>query len=340
MIKIFKSYHLKLFIFSSLFLMGTAFLVGISADQLSAQSLVQVSVTTSPTLPQPNEEVSIRARSFSTDFNKAQITWYLNGVLIKEGLGEDEFSFTLGDAGEIALVDVAIQTQEGRNIQRNVLINPAEVDLIWEAKNSSVPPFYQGKALFPREGELRVVAMPNVYNLNGEQVSSNNLVYRWRVNGQNRSSESGVGKNSLTLTGPRLDQPINVSVEVESLDESVRAKNDIRVRSSAQRALIYENHPDYGATLNRAIKESGFIGETITLTTFPLFFESKPRMTNLDFVWEVNNQRAVNLDGQREATFQRTNGALGGLSRVSTLITNRENSRHRAQENVELRLGQ
>src|ERR1035437_9361109 len=110
------------------------------------QNNIQVSV--SPEFPKAGDTVAIHLQSYSTPLDQAMISWIVGGVVVSKGYGLVDFSTTVGRVGSRSTVTSRIVTAGGSTVTRTVTVQPANVDLLWQA-TSYVPPFYQGKALYP-----------------------------------------------------------------------------------------------------------------------------------------------------------------------------------------------
>jgi hypothetical protein len=146
---------------------------------INAQSLQSLSgqtnslvIETDPVRPEPNQTVTVSIESYATDLSRSTISWYLNNVLTKEGTGLKQFTFKTGRAGSVSNILIVVKTSEGALLQETLNIHPASLDLVWEAQ-SYTPPFYKGKAFYPYQGTVKVVAMPNNCNRYTGRDSSN-----------------------------------------------------------------------------------------------------------------------------------------------------------------------
>ena len=157
----------------------------------SAYAQVQsgdVVLTINPQYPKANEEVIASVSTFSTDLNKAKISWKLNCQIAIEAVGKKDFSFTTTSTGLQTVLEVEIQTSDGSFINKKIIITPTDIDMLWEAPDSYTPPFYKGKALNTREGTLKIVALTNSSNSAG-------LSYNWKLDDVNKPDSSGYKKN-------------------------------------------------------------------------------------------------------------------------------------------------
>ena len=151
---------------------AVAVLPVISFAQSSFSS--ELGVDISPNYPRPNETVSINLSLYTADLNSALITWYRDGESVLEGRGETRYSFQMGPVGKETKIEIQIELLGGTSFSKTFTLNPASVDLVWEA-DSYVPPFYKGKALHAMQGRLKIVAMPEFVK-NGARISPQNLI--------------------------------------------------------------------------------------------------------------------------------------------------------------------
>jgi len=55
---------------------------------------------------------------------------------------------------------ISIILDSTHRIDKEIVIEPAQLDILWESTDSYVPPFYEGKALPSIESTIKVVALP------------------------------------------------------------------------------------------------------------------------------------------------------------------------------------
>src|SRR3989344_1794163 len=154
----------------------------------------QLAINLSPSVPGPNETVTAKAESFSTDLNRATLSWYVNGKLVAQGLGEKEIEFTTGDIGKTTTVTLSASLSSGQQIQKTLSLVPADVDLILEAR-SYTHPFYKGRSLPPPNAPITLVAVPHFKSTGGQRLSDRNLIYTWRDGVTVLGNLSGTGRN-------------------------------------------------------------------------------------------------------------------------------------------------
>jgi len=175
-----------------LMLLALPFVAGAQFD-LPAVTDQDVAITVSPEIPGPNENVTITLSSFSVNLNDTKITWSVGGSSVSSGQGKTTFSFTSGPVGTRTTIDIAIIFSDiNVRVEKRIIIEPSDLDLLWEAPESYTPPFYKGKALPSQEGIIQVAAMPA--RKNTSIGSQKNLSYTWKRNDKTQQQASGVGK--------------------------------------------------------------------------------------------------------------------------------------------------
>lgn len=255
-----------------------------------------------PDYPKPGEAVYINLTLYTADLNSAEISWYKNDKPVLTGVGETKYSFGAGAAGEETKIEVRIKLLNGLSFSKSFSVNPAGVDLVWES-NSYVPPFYKGKALHPRQGGLKVVAIPE-FMRNGQKVAAEKLVYKWS-NGINvYESQSGYGKNVIFLDGSILGKNENIEVVVTDPAGNGGAQNFIDISPTDPEIIFYENNPYYGQIFDLAIKDFDLKTEELQVLSAPFYF-SKEENGLLKYNWRLNGQAMPTLSGSRTAIFRK-----------------------------------
>src|SRR3989344_336700 len=170
----------------------------------------------SPEHPDQGQNVTATLSSYSTNLDKAYISWSINGREMSRGIGKKVFLFTMEGLGVTINLNGTISTIDGQSINKTIIITPTSVDMLWEAYDSYSPPFYKGKTLAGGQGYFKVVAMPNLTS-KGVKISASNLSYVWSKDGDIQNSVSGWGKNYFTFKNSYLDRGNTVEVEVSDI---------------------------------------------------------------------------------------------------------------------------
>ncbi len=312
--------------FCSQFLLGLVFIAPTLAVAQNLQTLGggsgTVTIRTIPSRPGPNQNVSIILESFATNLDRATITWLLNGKIQTDKVGQKTFSFKTGKAGSVSDILIIIKTPEGAVTQESLSIHPASVDLIAEAE-SYTPPFYRGKALYPFQGTVKVVALPNIVTSSGSTLNPKNLLYSWKVDGHPATSVSGYGKSFITFTGTIPLKPAVISVEVASLDQTYVAGNSITLTPVQPRVVFYEENPLVGTLYNKSLASSLFLkNEEIKVVAIPYFSETSEREGGkLNYEWRINNNIIPGSSNKSGLAFRQEKG-VSGMAAVSLQVSN------------------
>lgn len=275
-----------------------------------------------PNYPKPNEMVFISLTLYTGDLNSADITWYKDGKIVLSGKGETEYSFRAGPVGEEIKIEIRIKLLSGVSFSKNFSLNPAGVDIVWEAY-SYTPPFYRGKALHPRQGSLKIVAMPEFVK-NGRRISSENLVYQWSNDVQSYQGQSGYGKKVLVLNGSILGRSESIKVLVTDPINNLAAQSFIDISPTDPEIIFYEINPYYGHIFDSAVANSFDLktGE-VQILAAPYYF-TREENNPLKYEWRLNGQVIPNLSDSRTAIFKKPEDEAGRSSiSLQTKVTNR-----------------
>lgn len=282
-----------------------------------------VDISVSPQYPGPNTRASVDIKNYSTDLDRATITWYLNNKQMQKAIGLTHFEFRTGALGTTSSIDIVINTIGGQVIRKNVTIRPSEVDLVWETSGYT-PPFYKGKSGYVNQGFVTVVAIPNMVGVNGKKLNAKNLVYKWSVDGEVQGSDSGYGKDSYSFRGTIIPKATEISVEVSSLTDGTRAVASIELDPERPNLLIYQDDPIYGVLYNKAILDTfSLTNDEATFVTIPYFFSGKtPGVANLDYVWSMNGADIGGAAKKNKVTLRRSGQVEAGTAQVSVIVEN------------------
>ncbi len=291
-------------------------------------------IKTSPAYPGPQEEVLVSIESYHVNLNSSQIGWYLNGQLEKSGTGVKTFEFTTGNIGQSSRITMVVQTLDGFTFEKEHVINPSEMDIVWEAQTYT-PPFYKGKALYSHQSGITLTAIPTITNSSGVKINPNNLIYKWTLNSSVLPNQSGYGKNTITLPGNTNLREITITAEASTLDGTRSVKEEVVLNSNNPKTLIYERHPLYGLGFNKALKNFNMESQEINLKAVPYFFDNQEDHT-VNYTWMMNNQIVSSSGNPSLLTLRREGEAVSGTALISVSMTSLSKTRQRANDNVSL----
>jgi len=298
-----------------------------------------LSIKTTPKNPAPNQKVVASIDFHQTDLKKAQIAWYLNGELVEKKIGKTSFEFETGKIGSFSSVAVVIDTFEGEIFQKEIILRPAEVNLIANAQTYT-PPFYKGRALYTQKTEVRITAIPEFLNSQGQKVNPQNLMYKWQQGNSVLGEQSGVGRNSISIPGQTITRPLDIRVEVSTLNESIRASGSIVVQKGEPKVLVYEKNPLLGLMLNQRADLLFVKEKEITLEAVPYFFSVPTKNSSaIEYSWTQNSQKIESGDQQSSIILRQTEENLAGNVNIGVRVINKDNQIQNDSFNTEIILG-
>lgn len=253
----------------------------------SASAIDFVDVLLSPEDPGEYEDVTLSLRSYTTDITSSMISWFIDGSAVDEGIGMTEFQTRTRGLGEPVKVSVIIVTPSGSRIDRDIILTPAEVDLLWEA-DTTVPPFYRGKALPTARGTVRVAAFPR---FGKKESDPSEYFYEWYYDYTKKVGE-GLARSSALIPTAKEGVRTNVTVKVRTQDRSAAATGMLMFPTVAPKVVMYERDPLMGVTLDRPIGKEGIATtkDSIILRSYPLYFSQKDlNAGKLKIQWFVND---------------------------------------------------
>lgn len=300
-----------------------------------AQNPNDIVVTTSPTIPGPQTEVTLQVQYFLSDLNRARISWYEDGILAEQGTGKSIFSFSTKNVGETTLVRVVVTTQEGDTFTKTLNFTPASVVIVWEA-HSHTPYFYDGKALPSPESTLTFMAKPHFVTPGGTRLSAKDLFYEWRVDGVLQNTK-GQGNNTLTLSAGKQLETIDIAVTATSFGKSLIARNETSITTESPEVVFYEYSPLVGGLYQNAFTSLFSFEEDETSFIAEPYFFPKEEVVSSDATWLLNDQPLItNATNNRIVTLSKQ----GGQNGFDTLTFSLESPRNFLQflkDSIELR---
>jgi hypothetical protein len=272
-----------------------------------------VDVVLSPEVPGEYQDVEISLRSFTTDISSSMISWFVDGKAVVEGVGMSSFQTRTRGVGEEIRVNVIIVTPSGHRIDRELVLSPTEVDILWEA-NTTVPPFYRGKALPSPRGTVRVAAFPR---FNTKSSDPSQYLYEWSYD-ISKKVAGGLGKSSAVVPSLREGVRTRVSVKVLSQDRSKSGTGMLMFPTVAPRVVIYERDPLYGVRLDRPLGSEGIStkNDGVFLRSYPLYFSENDRsLGKFKIFWFIDDYRAPNWTDKNEIYLSKAEGASSATVR-------------------------
>lgn len=278
----------------------------------------RLSITVYPQIPKPGQTITIELRSSTLALERATISWFVDNRAFQSGVGLTKIESKTGLSGSSSTFR-AVVSLDGKKYEKSRRISPASVDLIWQAR-SYTPPMYKGKALFPYQGEVTIVAMPDMVE-NGVRLSSKNLIYTWKANGTRLKDSGGVGKDSITVESDVIVRPIELSVEVLSASGRTAATQSIVLEYSEPEVVFYEDNPLYGPLYHQSLGGSiNLQNQEIWIKAAPYYFSTPTHHADraIAFDWNINSGST----GQRQSTIiLRHSGDESGRSVLSVKTT-------------------
>lgn len=309
----------KLVKFKIILLLAFVFFPFFSFAQLRAGEVV---LTLSPDNPAAGELVTATLNSYSTNLNVAYISWLTNDSLITEGVGKKTFVFNAGELNSDITVTARISTTQGDSITKSITITPTEIDLLWEATDSYVPPFYKGKALSAPEGTYKIVAVPNVYSL-GQKIDSKNLSYTWERDGNVAQSYSGWGKDYYIFKNSYLDKESEITVKATDILGKVSPEGSTTLITYDPKVVFYKKVIELGPDYKKAIQNTYNLGAgSETLIATPYFFSPKNiKQEDLKFDWSIDDEKISTPTNKNEISLRAGEGEHG-TSIIKLLVNN------------------
>jgi len=277
-----------------------------------------------PRVPQAGEQFTITLNSFVTDINRARVTFRVGGIVTAQGIGLKTQEFTTPQVGSTERIEITIETIDRGVLTKEIVLRPAQVDLVYEATNSYVPDGYKGKKLPAHFGGVRLIALPYFIDAAGNKIDSKSLVYTWHVGDQAQQQASGFGRDTFEYRGSAFYRTKDVHVEVSSVDRSLTASRNISIPAFDPVIRFYPVHPIWGLDLRQAINanEAYSLQQERLVEAAPFYFSDIEDERQTTFRWEMNG-RPMQAFGDRKQVNLRAPDGLSGQARI-TLSINHE----------------
>lgn len=274
--------------------------------------------TVSPKNPGSFSEVNISIKSFGADLDRADITWTIDGKVVKNGRGIKNLSFKTGPVGKRITVDILSAGPEAI-IAKTISIIPAYVDIVWES-DSYVPNFYKGAALPSRGSKIKLHAIPNFKNEEGIRLKPSDLIYKWRVNYQNVENSTG-NLGSLELTLQDITQN-KITVEAEDSSGQIAATKTLTISPATPKNIFYEVDSLLGPIYNKAVSGAfDMQNKETVIKAEPYFISLNADRSDFSYLWTINELPFI-PEGGDIGTITLRQGTGKGESSLGVTIKN------------------
>ena len=277
----------------------------------------------SPQTPGPNTQVNIEVQGVGSFVGDSTITWSQDGKVVSSGVGQRDFSFTTGALGTQTHIHVVVKSATEGTLTQDWVFIPSAVNLVWEA-DTSVPPFYRGKALYSGGSQVRVVAFPNIV-VNGKTFAASSLSFQWTLDGDPLPSQSGLGKNSLTFTGSQLQPEEDVSVDVYYGASKV-GQGSVAIPATVPQLLLYDKDPLRGLLLDTALPAGiALASNEFSVQAVPYYFSNASiKNGSLSYTWTLNGNDTTGPSAAQGLLTLRQTGAGTGAAVLGVALQNND----------------
>ncbi len=293
----------------------------ISAPVAHAQTLpAPIQYVVYPETPGPNQTVTIEAQGVGSFLGDADITWTKDGKTVLSGVGERKYSFTTGALGQKTVIGISIDSSQGA-FSKTFSFTPSLINLVWEA-DTTVPPFYLGKALYSAGSAYKVVAFPTVYS-GGARVLPSALSYQWSRAGDSVPDQSGLGRYVFAEQGDQLQASEDVGVDVYYGASKV-GHSEVSIPASDPKIILYERDALRGVVYDAAMPQAiSLQANEITLQAEPYYFSTAAKKAGtVSYAWILNGESTVGPDTARGVLTLRRSGSGEGSANVGVTLQN------------------
>jgi len=280
-----------------------------------------IDLTTTPENPASFTNVDVHIASDLVDLNRYKETWVVDGKTVQSGIGIRDITVETKDYGQTTNVSVAIALP-GTTLEKQFVLEPEDLTMMWEAVDSYVPPFYQGKKLPSKEGFIKVVAIPN-FQTNGKSFDPSTGVYIWKRNGNIVSDAGGYGKDSFLFKNDSIRDIENIDVDASDVADANEAERSINIPIFNPFILFYEKKTTTGVENPMATNTLYLNDPSTSVTAEPYFFStSNGDPAKLSWDWTMNGNPLQISDPTNPETLTLNNPKEQGVATLDLNITN------------------
>lgn len=258
----------------------------VAANMVLAQVSGGVNIELTPENPKTGDTYTARIYSYSIDVDKSNIVWSIDGQSVDSGFGNKQIKLIKKNKNELLGVKITTPSGDIYNTTKTLGINT--ITLIYEGLDSYTPYWYKGKRGLASGGKVRVVAIPNITDVNGKQLNKEEMSYVWEINNEIIQSSTGFSKYYADLDViEEYGNKVLIRVTVSPKDSDIKVSDSINIYTETASLLAYEEVnnniiPKPLSILNTDKKE-------VTVSVEPFFFSTdRNKNTELEYNWNIN----------------------------------------------------
>jgi hypothetical protein len=288
----------------------------------------EVTINLEPSSPEPYSKVTLTLVSYDMNVDTSMVVWRVGGKEAKRGLGERSFSLSTGAVGVVIPVSATVSDAAGNVITSSINIDPESVSLVWEAPESYIPPFYEGKALPSDGASVRIIAVPNM------RVPASSLSYTWFVEDQAISSASGAGKQSLVTNLDTLADTTNIRVVVRT-PQGATAEKTLSLSPHRVMPMVYSYDELLGTNFAVSFKRRLELAKDITLSLEPFYLSTKNGLESAaKYSWYVDGLPVT--PEEKTLLALRPKADTYGVRNLSIVLENARRRLQKAQADLQI----
>jgi hypothetical protein len=130
-----------------------------------------------PRNPNPGDYILLEIYSYSIDLDSSNISYIVNDKLVNAGTGLKTFSYKIPKSSKPFKINIIAKDFYDKVVKKEIVIQPASVDLIYEVVDPYRPIFYKGKSTILSNSKVKFFAFPDFFTPNGGKLSPDTLIY-------------------------------------------------------------------------------------------------------------------------------------------------------------------
>lgn len=273
------------------------------------------SLTTIPTTPPPNSDITVTLNAFSVNTNGATIQWFVDGIENTEARNARSIEVQSQSLGENTRVEAVITPTDSPRFSVPLTISPAVIDVIIEA-DTHIPTFYKGRALPSPNAPLRIIAIPH----DGSGSPATAYSYKWELNNKTLRGGTIKGDPSLEIEMPTFKNT-SLKLTVYNSGGLIVGKRFILLNSEEPELLFYEENPLRGIRTKAITDSLVLTGEEVTVRAEPYFVDKALSGVDNNFEWRVDGVLVQNTNTEPNTITLRRSGGEGS-ARVGFKMNN------------------
>ena len=268
-----------------------------------------------PTYPEAEKPFTARLADYTNALGSGKLTWYVDGVLQKDKGDASSITLTAPRMGTPMVVEARRESMTRSHTSVDMRFVPGSIDIITEG-DTKVPYFYEGRKIPALGTNVRLIAIPHLYDAKGREIPSSKITYTWNVDNVNVSIGGGpILETKISEMGSPL-----VLLTANAPEYQMHYETVFTMETAEPTLQFYALNPLTGLSRN-ALQDAYLHAKDEVTVRAETYGIANNIYDNAKYGWNINGTDVTNGNNDPELVTLRKQGG-GGASDVSFSVRN------------------